>query len=416
MDRFTRLNPLTTGLLASLLLLASAVFAADPSRSYDVTYRVDLRPQSGTAHVTLALEGDRLPSRLTFSIEPRRHRDFRSKARVESQPGTVTWYPEPGNAILEFDFGVDHQLASGSFDSRMTRDTALFRGDRLIPAVSVRAARNLAARTTLEFVLPDGWSVATPYAELQPGRFRIEQEGRRFDRPVGWMLAGRIGSRQEAIGGISTTVAAPIGDDARRQDTLAFLNWNLPYLARVFPDFPRRLLIVLAGDPMFRGGLSGPGSLFLHAERPLISENRTSTLLHELTHVAMGIRGDPESDWIVEGFAEYYSLETLRRSGGISERRYREAVARQGNWGRRAPNLFVSDSTGPVTARAVTVLAAADAEIRQATGDKASLDDVARELARHRGTVSLAMLQSLAAKAAGRPVQALGREQLQGGT
>ena len=43
-----------------------------------------------------------------------------------------------------------------------------------------------------------------------------------------------------------------------------------------------RLLIVSAGDPMWRGGLSGPSSMFLHSDRPLISENRTSTLLHEL--------------------------------------------------------------------------------------------------------------------------------------
>ncbi len=397
------------------MLLASAAALPATSRDYDVTYRVELEPGSGMAHVTLSLAGDRLPSRLTFTIEPQRHLAFVSAARLDVNRNTVTWYPERGKATLAFDFRVDRMLASGSYDSRMTADWAVFRGDRMIPPVSVRAGRALNARTTLEFALPADWSVVTPFPETRPGHFRIDQADRRFDRPGGWMLAGRIGSRQESIAGISTTVGAPVGDDARRQDTLAFLNWNLPQLLRVFPDFPRRLLVVLAGDPLFRGGLSGPASLFLHADRPLVSENRTSTLLHELTHVAMGIRGDEESDWIVEGFAEYYSLEILRRSGGIGERRHAEAIARQGSWGSRAPNLFEKNSAGPVTARAVTVLAAADAEIRAATGNKSSLDEVARELARQRGTVSLELLQSLAAKTAGHPLAALDRSRLQSG-
>ncbi len=40
----------------------------------------------------------------------------------------------------------------------------------------------------------------------------------------------------------------------------------------------------------------------------------------------LGIRGDKESDWIVEGLAEFYSIQTLRRSGGIGQKRYEQAV------------------------------------------------------------------------------------------
>ena len=182
----------------------------------------------------------------------------------------------------------------------------------------------------------------------------------------------------------------------------------------MFPAFPQRLLIVSAGDPLWRGGLSGPASLFLHSSRPLISENRTSTLLHELVHVAMRIHGDRESDWMVEGFAEFYSLETLRRSGGISEQRYEEAIQRLANWGARQPDLFSKHSSGAQTARAVIVLKAADDEIRKLTQGRASLDDVARELATRRGEVSLEMLQSIAQKVAGQPLQSLDRMRLTG--
>ena len=128
--------------------------------------------------------------------------------------------------------------------------------------------------------------------------------------------------------------------------------------------------------------------MFLHSDRPLISENRTSTLLHELGHIALGIRGDEESDWIVEGLAEFYSLESLRRSGSISGQRLQAGVASTAQWGKAlADAVRHAVRTGATTARAVLALRAADAEIRSATGGKASLDDVARKLASERGTV-----------------------------
>jgi predicted metalloprotease with PDZ domain len=152
--------------------------------------------------------------------------------------------------------------------------------------------------------------------------------------------------------------------------------------------------------------------LFIHADRPLISENRTSTLLHELVHVAMSIRGDEESDWIVEGFAEYYSLELLRRSGGIGRQRYDAALARMQEWAKRAPNIFKRESSGANTARAAIALRTADLEIRKATDNRASLDDVARQLADQGGEISLEKLQAVARGIANREVTALKREQL----
>ncbi len=400
-------------LVAAVALCPSLARAAAPVLHYDVDYAVELQPQTGKAHVTMTFKGSTLPSRVTFSIDPDRHRDFKGDGKLEVGKETVTWYPPNDSGRLDFDFLVDHSLKSGAYDSRMTADWAVFRGDRMIPSARVLAARNLIARTTLTFSLPTDWSVLTPYPERGKHHFEIEDPERRFDRPTGWILAGRIGSRHETIAGISTQVGAPAGDAARRQDTLAFLNYNLPQLVKTFPEFPKRLLVVRAGEPMFRGGLSGPASLFLHSDRPLISENRTSTLLHELVHVAMGIHGDGESDWIVEGFAEYYSLEVLRRSGGISERRFEDAAKRQADWGKRATNLFVANSSGATTARAVTVLMAADAEIRAATAGRASLDEVARSMAAQRGEVSLALLQSSAAKVAGKPLRSLERSRLQ---
>jgi predicted metalloprotease with PDZ domain len=135
-------------------------------------------------------------------------------------------------------------------------------------------------------------------------------------------------------------------------------------------------------------------------------------LLHELVHVAMGIRADDESDWIVEGLAEFYSIETLRRSGGIGKTRYQEAIKRLAQWGKRKPNLFARESSAARTARAVLAFKAVDEEIRKVSGGRASLDDVARALAEHRDEVSLELLQTVAEKIAGKPLLSLQRRTL----
>lgn len=398
--------------LAIFLLLCGEATAATAPRYYDAAYRAHFRPEAGIVEVEIALSGERLPSRIVLHVDSRRHRKFTSTDPLQIEPSHVTWQPRGRASRLRYQFVVDHERSPKRYDSRMTEDWAIFRAEKMAPRASVTARKNLHSRATLEFELPKDWSIATPYGSVGDLRYTLEDPERRFDQPEGWMLAGKLGSRNEKIGSVRVVVAAPAGDKARRQDTLAFLKFTLPRLEEAFQQLPPRLLIVSAGDPMWRGGLSGPASMFLHSDRPLISENRTSTLLHELVHIALGIRGDEESDWIVEGFAELYSLEALRRSGGISEQRYDQALKDQAQWAKRSTTLFGSQSNGPTTARAVLALRAVDAEIRSVTGGKASLDDLARKLASERGTVSLVRLQKAAQEVAGRPLRSLERDQL----
>jgi predicted metalloprotease with PDZ domain len=401
--------------ISSALFLSSTLFGAasvaDVNR-YEASYRAALRPDAGVIEIELKLTGERLPSRIVLTIDPQRHREFSSTDLLQIEGNEATWRPRGRFSRLRYQFIVNHERSDGGYDSYMTKNWTVFRGDKMTPRVRVTARRGLESRATLEFTAPKGWSVITPYAPVGDHRYEFDDPERRLDRPEGWMLAGRIGTRGEMIGSVQTIVAAPSGDGARRQDMLAFLNWNLPRLLEVFPGFPGRVLIVSAGDPMWRGGLSGPASMFLHADRPLISENRTSTLLHELAHVGMGIRADEESDWIVEGLAEYYSIEALRRSGGISERRHAEALASLEKWAKHAPTLFGARSNGPITARAVLTFRQADAELRAVTHGKKSLDDVARRLAGARGEVTLARLQKIGQEIAGRPLRTFERDQL----
>ena len=182
----------------------------------------------------------------------------------------------------------------------------------------------------------------------------------------------------------------------RRTDMLALLHWTLPELVRLFPEFPKRLTVIGAGDPMWRGGLSGRRSLFIHADRPLISENATSTLLHEIMHIAIGSGAADNMDWIVEGLAEYYSLAILHRSGTISDRRYAEALQKQRDWGLTAPKLCESRSSGAITARAVTIFAELDRELRTSSNNRNSLDDVLAELAGSESAITFGDLFEIA--------------------
>ena len=146
---------------------------------------------------------------------------------------------------------------------------------------------------------------------------------------------------------------------------------------------------------MWRGGLSSPNSFFLHADRPIVSENGTSALLHELTHVITRIRGEMNDDWIAEGLAEFYSIELMYRAGGMIDTRYQKVRDWLEHWSRDVTTQRVKNSKGPVTARAVILLQDLDREIRRLTKEKHNIDDVTRKLMKQR-KVSLDDLRRIA--------------------
>ncbi|MGB5354527.1 MAG: hypothetical protein WBN32_13005, partial [Woeseia sp.] len=160
--------------------------------------------------------------------------------------------------------------------------------------------------------------------------------------------------------------------------------------------------------------LSGPQSLYLHADLPLISENATSTLLHEIMHIGSGLRATNGADWVVEGLAEYYSLELLRRSRTISNERFKDALADLAEWGKEADVLCTDASTAAATARAVGVFAALDRELQQRTMNSDALDELLRALVANGDIVSVSDLRRLAKAEAGSMPRALSNTNLPG--
>ena len=92
--------------------------------------------------------------------------------------------------------------------------------------------------------------------------------------------------------------------------------------------------------------------------------------------MALGISARPGYDWIVEGIAEYYSLQLMQRSGTLTPARYEDALAFQRRWAEQAGSLCAERSSGPITAAGVMRMHALDEEISSATEGAASLDDV----------------------------------------
>jgi hypothetical protein len=281
-----------------------------------------------------------------------------------------------------------------------------------VPPARVDTEPGALARASLRLRLPDGWSAAVPFERLPDGRFAVENPERRFDRPTGWLLLGRLGVLREKIAGSHVAVAAPAGQGARRLDLLALLRWTLPSLRDLLGALPDRLLVVAAGDPMWRGGLSGPRSVFVHADRPLIASDVTSPLLHELFHAVVPAQAGPGGDWVVEGLAELYSLELLARSKTIGKARHRGALRRLAEAGVGVTALDVDPATGPRAARAVTALHALDRELRTASQERVGLDHVVARLAAERGEVTTERFRRLVDEVAGRSLGAFFRAQV----
>ena len=407
-------SPSRLRVLALALLLLPSLALAERTE-YKVDYLVRFLPAKGQADVSIRLTpGTGEVRRLRLRMPEDRYSNIRGDGEITRKGDLVTWLPPRGEpARLRFLHNIDHKRRDGGFDARITDDWVLMRGDDLVPPATVLATKGADSRARLRFQLPKGWTnVDTPFKRSRDGKsYVVVNPERNFDRPTGWIIAGDVGTRREQFDNIEISVAGPKGDEVRRNDMLAFFNVLVPEFENLYGKLPLKVLIVSAGDPMWRGGLSGPRSLYLHADRPVISENGTSTLVHELTHVFTRLRGADGDDWITEAVAEYYSIELMRRAGLLSQARADKAQEWMANHGRQVKTLTSDRSHGPRTARGVQLLRELDAEIRKASKGKRSLDDLVRAVLPLR-EVSREDLREQAAVLIGRPSKVLGTELL----
>jgi hypothetical protein len=401
----TKFPPAYLAFVLALLLSRTAVGAP----SYGLEYHLDLSAAPELARVSLTVsQDDGTLRQLNFHADDTRFAQFDAGENLTREGERYEWRVPPKGGTLSWRAPITHARGGGALDARLGKRWALFRGEDAFPAMASRTLKGAESNARLTVALPPNWTFVTAWPEADQG-YALDNPARRFDRPTGWMIAGRLGVRIDRIAGVRSTVAAPRGQNVRRQDILAMLNWSLPDLVRLLPSFPTDLLVVSADDPFWRGGLSGPSSLYLHAQRPLISENGTSTLLHELFHVGFARAGGSRDDWIVEGLAEYYSVVLLRRAGTVTASRHAKTLRSLARWAKQSGPLRGARSSGARTARAVGVFVALDDEIRKQSDGQYSLDDVVRRLASGDGALSLDELRATVRELTAVPSKVLSR-------
>lgn len=365
-------------LAAGLLAVSGPLWAA---QKVDLDYHVHLLPQSDQAEVRLTLARGSAVRSLDFDLgEDGRYSDFKADGQWQLTPGHEArgvWRPAADKASLTYRVRLSESRKNGSFETRMTPGWALLRGDDLVPPARLDQQDGTELVSRLEFELPGGWqSIETPWPRIGKQRFRIDNPSRLFDRPTGWMLAGKLGSRRTRLGETEVTVASPRGQGMRRMDVLTLLTFVWPQVQAIVPRHPAKLLIVGAGDPMWRGAQAGHESIYLHSRPALVSERGSSPILRELVQVLARINDHDRSDWISEGLNEYYAIELLRRAGGMSDERYQALNDRLARDSKGVTTLRGEQVSPAMVSRAVLLLQELDREIRLKTRNKRSLDDV----------------------------------------
>ena len=393
---------------------ASETASTKVSSTYGVHYAITPNRNDESVTVEMSVRQTRGQLReLTFSFSSARISAVEADGELHVSDNSVHWLPGRDGGRLRWTSRIPHQRRNSGFDALLNGDWGIFRAEDIIPRAKTRTLKGASSETSLSFHLPAGWTAVSEYSTLSSQIDAVNPD-RRFDQPRGWIAMGKLGIRRETIAGTRVAIAAPEDQNVRRMDMLALLNWVLPELVAILPDAIPRLTVVSAGDPMWRGGLSAPSSIFIHASRPLISENATSTLVHELVHVAMGIRAEPGFDWIVEGLAEYYSLELLQRGGAITARRYQRALEKQSEWAASANTLCGPRSTGATTALAVVIFRNLDEEIRDKSAGQFGLDNLLTQVTAARSHVTLGAIETIVSELIEGPSETLTADKLSG--
>ena len=389
--------------------------AAGLRETFSVSYTVTISAGTVTvADVRWDLAGIDEIERVRFKFDPERFGAFEGNGTIERRRGEVLWWPSGPYAHLRYTAALNHRHAAGKgYDSYAGDGWVLTRTSALFPrsAVSFRADSEPEpeSRARLIFRLPAGWDAATPMPPAGPHRFVVESGGR-FDHPRGWLMLGHFRRTDITAGGTAVTIAATPQGTLPPSRVLDLLERALPVMSTLFGRMPARLLIAMAPDPMWRGGLSGEESFYMHGDRPLQTPDRTSPYLHELFHVVAPFRPAPDAHWVTEGLAEFYTLELQRRIGRLDERGYAKALRLFGRYGLWGQDFTHNQDRAIHNNSAPLVLCALDRRMRAVTSGKRGLDDVVAALAAEGGVVSTARLLGVVRRLAGKTFDAFFRQ------
>jgi len=380
--------------LVALLCLGAA--AAPAKESFSIDYIVTISSKNpALARVRWELAGIEEVQELRLQFPAERLDHFQGTGTLEPIAGGLRWIPHGPYAHLTYRAKINHVRGERQrYDSYATSSWVVTRAREIFPRIAIdcaaRSGEEPKSRARLIFRLPRGWHSAAPLPRLAPDTYRLSEPGKILDRPRGWFVLGTFALDRQEIAGIMIQVARLPASALSPAELFRFLEPTLPALKKLLRAEPETLLLISAPDPMWHGGISGEHSLYMHANRPLRTPDKTSPYLHELFHVLQPYKPGPDADWIEEGLAEFYSLELQRRAGLLSAAAYSRALGYFERYGRWNVDLTQQQDNAATNNSAPLVMYALDQHIQRLTAGKKRLDDVVTSLAKEGGIVDTA--------------------------
>jgi hypothetical protein len=404
--------------------------AADESPNFSIHYKVRVSAKDPLhPRVAVVLRGADEVESVTSMLPESRYLHFNGDGQITQIGSDILWKPTGLFSTLNYEVVIPHERRKGVYDSYGKRDWVITRTSDLFPRKRILFGKPAKSYTTVGFDLPAGWDVVSSMPEESDALFRAPVTEASYDWPTGWLIYGKVTSTVIKAEDARITLAYPEAfvrppkrtDAARTAKRKKYLDWFngkirqaddiyskvIPLMTKFLPKYAKSFLVIMGKDPMWHGGLSGENSLYIHRGVPNISEDRTSTLIHEYFHVCAGFNKDPrDAEWFIEGLAEYFSIRLLYDAGILTKEEFHAGIdmlASQGTWGY---NLTRSKKRLVLYKNAPVVLYYLDESIRAKTGGKKSLKDAMAPLAELDKPVSTAMFKAELEEINGAPLDA----------
>jgi hypothetical protein len=396
--------------LKALAVVAPMAANAAPRTTFSIDYVVTVAADNPKiARVRWELSGADEVQRFRLQFAAGRYSGLSATGKLtESADQTeIEWVPGKPYAHLSYVVRVDNLRGKqGRHDSYAASNWIIARARDLFPRIHLeyepRGGRSVKSRARLIFRVPRGWKSVTPHQEVAEHTFALFEANKVLDRPRGWLALGMLQVTRQSVGDTMVILAQAPGSRLDAGDLIQLYEATVPSLQKLLGRVVERTLIVSAGDPMWRGGISGFSSFFIHGDRPLRTPDKTSPHLHEMFHVLQPYRAGTDADWIEEGLAEYYSLELQRRAGLIERPAFQRALEYFERYGLWRVDMTKQHDNAATNNSSPLIMHALDQRIQRATAGGKRLDDVVEALAKSPNVVDTARFKQAVEEVAGR--------------
>lgn len=344
-----------------------------------------LPDQPGTVRVTVATEAPKSVTGVSVS-PPEDAAVVETTGYEQTSDEEWTWDRSESSVdqpTITYVVGVDRS-DEGTLEATSTGEWALFNWHTADIEWSYARSADAPEPAVVERGEPAGEGVVGPgYAYLGP----YETETRTVDGERIRLVVPRAAEMEASPDAVADALAGASADlrvGARNEQLTVF----------VAPE------PIDAAGRLSRAEVDGKQDMYVGADQPL--DTADNAWFHEYVHSRQSYDAGPGMQWFDDASAEYYAALLAYRSGHISEDAFFEYV--RTDEGRDAV-LTESESVEDDASyfKGMRVLAALDAEVRNASNDRSTLQDVFAGMNAHDGTVDDETFATLVEEAAGEP-------------